>query len=64
LNVLSRNINFANNDDVRWMNRVTSYWRSQDMEKTLHAESNFSSKKLAFNAGGTLRNFGEVYVSR
>ncbi len=60
LNVLSRNINFANNDDVRWMNRVTSYWRSQDMEKTLHAESNFSSKKLAFNAGGTLRNFGDL----
>ncbi len=60
LNLLSRDIHFNNINRVRWVNKVTSYWRSQDMEKTLHAESNFSSKKLAFNAGGTLRNFGDL----
>ncbi len=60
LNVLSPEIYFTNNDNIRWVNRVTSYWRSQGMEKTLHAESNLSSKKIALNAGATLRNFGDL----
>ncbi|MCU0346461.1 MAG: TonB-dependent receptor [Saprospiraceae bacterium] len=60
LNVLSRDMHFTSTDRVRWQNKITSYWRNQDMEKTLHAESNFSNRKLAFHMGGTLRNFGDL----
>ncbi len=61
VNVLSNKLNFAEEQQWRkWKHKVSSFWRSQNMEKTLHAETGFSGKKLAFSAGGTLRKFGDL----
>ncbi|MCF8245012.1 MAG: TonB-dependent receptor [Saprospiraceae bacterium] len=60
VNVFSKKLYFSDERQRRWTNKVSSFWRSQNMEKTGHAETGFSGKTLAFFAGGTFRKFGDL----
>ncbi len=59
INVLTQLIDFQ---DVKknLSGKAFGLWRSQDMEKTAHADLTFSNKNLAFRAAGSLRKFGNL----
>lgn len=60
LNVISPTPYFNPNGPGRIRGRLTNFWRSQDMEKTLHGETDFKSKNLVLRGGLTLRRFGDL----
>jgi outer membrane receptor protein involved in Fe transport len=60
INVLTNNAQFEKERGRNWGGQASSFWRSQGMEKTAHGGFFFSGKKLAINAGGTLRKFGDL----
>ncbi|MCC6723944.1 MAG: TonB-dependent receptor [Saprospiraceae bacterium] len=60
VNVISPTPYFNPNGPGRIRSKLTSFWRSQDMEKTLHGETDFKSKNLVLRGGLTLRRFGDL----
>ncbi|MBK9018341.1 MAG: TonB-dependent receptor [Saprospiraceae bacterium] len=59
VNVLTQSPDFQENGS-KWNGKALGLWRSQEMEKTAHADLSFSNKNLAFRAAGSLRRFGDL----
>ena len=59
VNVLTQSLDFFENGS-NLQARGLALWRSQDMEKTAHADLRFSNKNWAFRAAGSLRKFGDL----
>jgi len=59
INVLTQSLDFFENGS-NLQTRGLALWRSQDMEKTAHADLGFANKNWAFRAAGSLRKFGDL----
>ncbi len=59
INVLTQSVDF-HNEKSSLSGKAIGLWRSDDMEKTTHANLSFSNKNLAFRAAGSLRKFGDL----